>query len=89
MGITAIELAKGEPPLSDIHPMRALFQIPRNPPPKLDRNDCPSLKRFVAECLIKDFESRPTATRLLQHPAMKKGAENAHMVGQISFFVVS
>lgn len=32
IGITTIELAEGDPPLSNIHPMRALFQIPRNPP---------------------------------------------------------
>lgn len=36
IGITAIELAEGDPPLSDIHPMRALFQIPRNPPRKFE-----------------------------------------------------
>lgn len=80
LGITAIELAKGEPPLSEIHPMRALFQIPRNPPPTLDRADCPNLRQFVSECLIKDFECRPTAEYLLTHPAMKKAVINEQLV---------
>lgn len=69
LGITAIELAEGEPPLADIHPMRALFQIPRNPPPKLknpaewsdDFND------FLSVCLVKDYEKRPLMSDLMNH----------------------
>jgi myosin III len=73
LGITAIELAEGDPPLCDMHPMRALFQIPRNPPPTLARPECfsRSLSDFIAECLVKDFEQRPFAAELLQHPFLK------------------
>ncbi|KAK2585257.1 hypothetical protein KPH14_009957 [Odynerus spinipes] len=72
VGITAIELAEGDPPLSELHPMRALFQIPRNPPPSLknpDIHEC-ELQDFIAECLVKDLEHRPFASELKEHPLL-------------------
>ena len=73
LGITAIELAEGDPPLCELHPMRALFQIPRNPPPTLARPEyfTSALSDFISECLVKDFEQRPFAKELLEHPFLK------------------
>ncbi|XP_067212786.1 myosin-IIIb-like isoform X3 [Linepithema humile] len=72
IGITAIELAEGDPPLSELHPMRALFQIPRNPPPSLKNPDIytSELTDFIAECLVKDLEHRPFASELREHPLL-------------------
>ncbi|RXG59092.1 Myosin-IIIa [Armadillidium vulgare] len=89
LGITAIELADGEPPLSEIHPMRALFQIPRNPPPTLERpcewSDI--LNDFISECLVKDFEQRPSARELLQHPFLKNVSRNIDQIRRDLLFL--
>ncbi|XP_055618927.1 myosin-IIIb-like isoform X2 [Toxorhynchites rutilus septentrionalis] len=73
VGITAIELAEGDPPLCELHPMRALFQIPRNPPPKLAHPEHYStmLSEFISDCLVKDLEQRPFSKELVTHPFLK------------------
>uniref|UniRef100_A0AC11BHR8 Serine/threonine kinase 4 n=2 Tax=Bovidae TaxID=9895 RepID=A0AC11BHR8_SHEEP len=68
LGITAIEMAEGKPPYADIHPMRAIFMIPTNPPPTFRKPELwsDSFMDFVKQCLVKSPEQRATATQLLQ-----------------------
>ncbi|XP_054011682.1 mitogen-activated protein kinase kinase kinase kinase 5 isoform X1 [Hylaeus anthracinus] len=70
-GITAIELAELQPPMFDLHPMRALFLMSKSgfkPPTLKDRDKwSPTFHNFVKVALTKNPKKRPTAEKLLQH----------------------
>uniref|UniRef100_A0A8C7UWS9 non-specific serine/threonine protein kinase n=1 Tax=Oncorhynchus mykiss TaxID=8022 RepID=A0A8C7UWS9_ONCMY len=71
-GITAIEMAEGAPPLCDMHPMRALFLIPRNPPPRLkSKKWSKKFCSFIEGSLVKNYTQRPPTDQLLKHPFIR------------------
>uniref|UniRef100_A0A069DXP5 non-specific serine/threonine protein kinase n=1 Tax=Panstrongylus megistus TaxID=65343 RepID=A0A069DXP5_9HEMI len=72
LGITALEMAESQPPLCDLHPMRALFLIPRNPPPRLkSKKWSKKFHGFIETVLVKDYHQRPYTEQLLKHPFIR------------------
>ena len=70
LGITAIELAEGQPPYSHQHPFRAIYTIQTHPPENLSKPEEWSQEfcNFVKKCLIIDHLKRPSVEVLLSHP---------------------
>ncbi len=85
LGITAIELADGRPPYSDIHPMRAMFMIPTKEPATVQHPEMFSeaFNQFVARCLVKDPGTRESSSDLLQRDAFIRGAKSGSILSDI------
>eukprot|EP00040_Diaphanoeca_grandis_P033276 m.203418 g.203418 ORF g.203418 m.203418 type:complete len:2409 (+) comp32853_c0_seq4:216-7442(+) len=74
LGIVAIELAEGQPPLLNVKPLKALKMIPKLDPPKLDSKSkwSKEFRTFVSEALVKDYEKRASAVELMSHEFFKE-----------------
>lgn len=83
LGITAIEMAERYPPRWRVNPNRVIFQIVKDPPPRLSDKDRWTLafQDFIAQCLQKEPRSRPAAALLQQHKFVTK--ERATAVQQL------
>lgn len=76
LGITAMELANGAPPLAGEHPMKILLTIPKNPAPRLEGDKwSKDFRDFVAQCLIKDPDRRASAKELLRHRFIQRAGK--------------
>eukprot|EP00026_Physarum_polycephalum_P005841 Phypoly_transcript_05880.p1 GENE.Phypoly_transcript_05880~~Phypoly_transcript_05880.p1 ORF type:complete len:419 (+),score=59.78 Phypoly_transcript_05880:371-1627(+) len=87
LGITALELAKGRPPLADCAPSRVFSLVVKNPPPALEdvekRKFSSHFKDFVSLCLQKDPSKRPSASRLLKHKFFKGKKSRDYLVSAV------
>jgi len=74
LGITAIEMAEGMPPYSNIPPFMVIFTLAKNPATGLTqpKDWSPEFNSFVNMCLQMDPKHRPTAAELLAHPFILK-----------------
>ncbi|CAL4065683.1 unnamed protein product, partial [Meganyctiphanes norvegica] len=70
LGISLIEFAQMDPPNHEVSPVRVMLKIQKSEPPKLDNPSrfSKEFNDFIAKCLVKDPNQRPTAAELLKHP---------------------
>jgi len=88
LGITALELAKGRPPLSEFAPSRVFSMVVNNPPPSLEdpkekKKFTSSFKDFISLCLQKDPSKRPSASSLLKHKFFKGKKSREYLVNTV------
>lgn len=73
VGITAIELVEGAAPLARnvycrANPYHVFHLVTQEKAPRLDTSHSPALRKFVAQCLVKDPAKRATVRDLLEDP---------------------
>lgn len=89
LGITALELAKGRPPFAEFAPSRVFSMVVQNPPPALDDETASrkkfsgNFKDFIAQCLQKDPQMRPSAAKLLKHKFFKGKKSRDYLVSNV------
>uniref|UniRef100_G1P7F5 non-specific serine/threonine protein kinase n=1 Tax=Myotis lucifugus TaxID=59463 RepID=G1P7F5_MYOLU len=81
VGITAIEMAEGAPPLCNLQPLEALFVILRESAPKVKSSGWSrKFHNFMEKCTIKNFLFRPTSANMLHHPFVRNIKHEGHVV---------
>lgn len=85
LGITAIELAEMMPPMFDLHPMRALYLIPKNPPPKLQEKKkwSKDFHDWLKLSLIKNPAKRPGCDQLAKHSFHKQALKRPGTLAEL------
>lgn len=84
LGITAIELAKGSAPFSNLYPLEVVIRVANSPPPTLSDFFSFAFRDFVKSCLQTDPDKRLTAKELLAHRFIKQAATDNELLEMFS-----
>ncbi|XP_037844915.1 nik-related protein kinase isoform X3 [Chlorocebus sabaeus] len=85
VGITAIEMAEGAPPLCNLQPLEALFVILRESAPTVKSSGWSrKFHNFMEKCTIKNFLFRPTSANMLHHPFVREIKNERHVVESLT-----
>ena len=85
LGITAIELALGAAPYSNLYPLEVIVKIVNSPPPQLpdEPRFSTAFKDFVKQCLVHSPAKRPSAKQLLDHKFFKQVKDVHNLTGKL------
>uniref|UniRef100_A0A8D2DN42 Nik-related protein kinase n=1 Tax=Sciurus vulgaris TaxID=55149 RepID=A0A8D2DN42_SCIVU len=85
VGITAIEMAEGAPPLCNLQPLEALFVILRESAPTVKSSGWSrKFHNFMEKCMIKNFLFRPTSANMLHHPFVRDIKNERHVIESLT-----
>nr|XP_044995983.1 nik-related protein kinase isoform X1 [Jaculus jaculus] len=85
VGITAIEMAEGVPPLCNLQPLEALFVILQESAPTVKSSGWSrKFQNFMEKCMIKNFLYRPTSGNMLHHPFVQNIKNERHVVESLT-----
>ena len=81
LGITAIEMAMGAPPYSNLPPYPAMLKITQQDPPNVPESKfSKDFRDFIHQCLIKDVNKRPRISELMKHAFLKKANKTSNLI---------
>jgi len=87
LGITTIEMTQFHPPHHNENHIRVIFIIPHAPSPQLEEDVAKfyskKLAVFLAACLHKDPNERPSASELLKHTWVQKYAKRSSILNDL------
>jgi len=88
LGITCIEMATGKPPNHRLGPGEVVIAIVEKAPPTVHGDFSKTMKNFIAQCLIKDPNNRPSVKELMKHEFIKTAKKTIYLKELVEQYII-